>query len=568
MAGKLRNSRSTVGVARAFAVLTIVCATALLSGAERATPARSAHAARARSSARTSWPAPPRRNGMSRAAAMRRFRDTRRRSAWPMARRFGFKVKTDASNYRLDIYRLGWYGGLGARMVTTVLPSAALPQSQPECIFAVCDAARRLRQLGRSPRRGRSRRMLSRASTSRSWCATTPAGRATSSSSSATTQSHADLLFQTSDTTWQAYNRYGGYSLYSASPAGRAYKVSYNRPFDTRAHTNESFLFSGEYPMIRWLERNGYDVSYVVGDRHRPARSRAPRASRRSSLSATTSTGRARSARTSRRRETPASTWRSSAATRSSGRPGGSRASTAARRRTRPSSRTRRPRRARRSIPAAGVDGDLARPEVQPTGGRRPAREPADRHDRSRSTPTARTRSRSRRASGRCASGATRTSRRCPPAGRRRFPLGTLGHEWDEDLDNGYRPAGLMRLSSTTLAVPSYIQDYGDVYGPGTGTHSLTLYRAPSGALVFAAGTVQWDWGLDEVHDVFTANPPRPADQRMRRRPSTSSPTWTCSPAHCSAGSLRPHLPPIRRSRPPRSRRRPPGARSAAAPRP
>ena len=46
------------------------------------------------------------------------------------------------------------------------------------------------------------------------------------------------MLFQTSDTTWQAYNRYGGNSLYFGSPAGRAYKVSYNRPFTTRAHTN------------------------------------------------------------------------------------------------------------------------------------------------------------------------------------------------------------------------------------------------------------------------------------------------------------------------------------------
>jgi len=27
-------------------------------------------------------------------------------------------------------------------------------------------------------------------------------------------------------------------------------------------------------------------------------------------------------------------------------------------------------------------------------------------------------------------------------------PTGTLGYEWDEDLDNGYRPAGLVRLST------------------------------------------------------------------------------------------------------------------------
>ena len=71
-----------------------------------------------------------------------------------------------------------------------------------------------------------------------------------------------DLLFQTSDTTWQAYNGYGGYSLYANS--NHAHKVSYNRPFTTRANPTEDNLFNAEYPMIRWLERNGYDVSYFT----------------------------------------------------------------------------------------------------------------------------------------------------------------------------------------------------------------------------------------------------------------------------------------------------------------
>ena len=76
----------------------------------------------------------------------------------------------------------------------------------------------------------------------------------------------ADLLFQTSDTTWQAYNSYGGNSLYTGSPAGRAYKVSYNRPFNTRSVDNgQDWVFNAEYPMVRWLEANGYDVSYITG---------------------------------------------------------------------------------------------------------------------------------------------------------------------------------------------------------------------------------------------------------------------------------------------------------------
>src|SRR5439155_12030459 len=77
--------------------------------------------------------------------------------------------------------------------------------------------------------------------------------------------SHADLLYQTSDTTWQAYNDYGGNSLYTGSPDGRAYKVSYNRPFNTRTNSTEDFVFNAEYPMVRWLEANGYDLAYTTG---------------------------------------------------------------------------------------------------------------------------------------------------------------------------------------------------------------------------------------------------------------------------------------------------------------
>ena len=52
----------------------------------------------------------------------------------------------------------------------------------------------------------------------------------------------ADVVVQTSDATWQAYNDYGGNSLYKctvACPPGEpaaykaAYKVSYNRPLQT-----------------------------------------------------------------------------------------------------------------------------------------------------------------------------------------------------------------------------------------------------------------------------------------------------------------------------------------------
>src|ERR1035437_10348952 len=44
-----------------------------------------------------------------------------------------FKIKTNASAYTIDIYRMGYYGGLGARKVVSITPSAHLPQTQPAC---------------------------------------------------------------------------------------------------------------------------------------------------------------------------------------------------------------------------------------------------------------------------------------------------------------------------------------------------------------------------------------------------------------------------------------------------
>src|SRR3954471_13869974 len=186
-----------------------------------------------------------------------------------------FKIKTDAPDYTIDIYRLGYYGSAGARKLATVQPSASLPQSQPACLP---DATTGLVDCGNW-------------NISASW---STAGALSGIYLARLTRtgtggaSHivfvvrddarkADVVVQTSDSTWQAYNRYGGGSLYCGGPisnAGSAYvnscatrsaKVSYNRPFDTRDHDPQSFVFNAEYPMVRWLEANGYDVKYQSG---------------------------------------------------------------------------------------------------------------------------------------------------------------------------------------------------------------------------------------------------------------------------------------------------------------
>ena len=99
-----------------------------------------------------------------------------------------FKVDTTASDYRLDIYRMGYYGGAGARLVATVQPSVALPQSQPACDEDASDRPDRLRELGAVRLLGGAGRTPPRASTSPSSCVRAGSrAPATSSSWSVTT---------------------------------------------------------------------------------------------------------------------------------------------------------------------------------------------------------------------------------------------------------------------------------------------------------------------------------------------------------------------------------------------
>jgi hypothetical protein len=162
---------------------------------------------------------------------------------------------------------MGYYGGNGARLVATVNPSVQLPQSQPACLT---NSSTGLTDCGNW-------------AVSASW--TVPANatsgiyfakaiRTDTGGSShiffivRDDASHSDILFQTSDTTWQAYNTfsqnfYGCNGTFNSSC--RAYKISYNRPFYTRSFEPQTWVFNAEYPMVRWLEANGYDVTYFTG---------------------------------------------------------------------------------------------------------------------------------------------------------------------------------------------------------------------------------------------------------------------------------------------------------------
>jgi hypothetical protein len=117
----------------------------------------------------------------------------------------GFKIKTTSNNYLIDIFRLGYYGGAGARKVATVLPSAPLPQNQPACLT---DAATGLVDCGNW---GLSASWSTTGAVSGIYLAKLT--RVDTGGASHIVfvvrddNRQADVLMQTSDTTWQAYNQ-------------------------------------------------------------------------------------------------------------------------------------------------------------------------------------------------------------------------------------------------------------------------------------------------------------------------------------------------------------------------
>ncbi|MFC7533548.1 N,N-dimethylformamidase beta subunit family domain-containing protein [Actinoplanes sp. GCM10030250] len=407
-----------------------------------------------------------------------------------------FKVDSSATSYRVDIYRMGYYGGSGARLITTVNPVGR--QNQPDCMSV---PATGLVDCGNW-------------AVSASWPVPSSAVSGiyfarlvrTDGTSGAShvmfvvrdDASRSDLVFQTSDTTWQAYNTYGGNSLYQGSPAGRAYKVSYNRPVTTRGTGAEDAVFNAEYPMVRWLESNGYDVSYISGvdtDR-RGSLLRNHKAflsvghdeywsgTQRANIEAARDAG-LHLAFFSGNEVFWKTRWETSVD--GSGTPYRTLVcykETHANAAIDPSSEwTGTWRDPRFSPPKNG-----GRPENNLTGTsfevnsgtvnlQVPAADGKMRLWRGTTVATQ-------------AAGATAT-----------LGTGVVGYEWDEDLVNAARPQGLIRLSSTSASGVEILTDHGSSYTSGSATHNLTLYRAASGALVFGAGTVQWSWGLDSNHD-------------------------------------------------------------------
>ena len=174
---------------------------------------------------------------------------------------------------RIEIFRTGYYGGRGARLMTTLGPLPANTQADPPV------GKGRVRECSWAP--GASLKIPA------DWPSGVYLGRLTTLPESADKpywQSYVvfivrderpvDILFQCSDNTWQSYNRWPQkYSLYdSGAPSDSvevSLSVSFDRPYGKyrQIYDNPQSVGSGEYlcwefPLAYWLEEQGYDVAY------------------------------------------------------------------------------------------------------------------------------------------------------------------------------------------------------------------------------------------------------------------------------------------------------------------
>jgi hypothetical protein len=432
-----------------------------------------------------------------------------------------FKVRTDSTRYRIDIYRLGYYGGKGGRRIATVPIDLAGAQDQPEPLL---DRATGLVDAGNWQPSAAWR--VSDDAVSGVYLAklVREDGRPGESHIPFVVRDDegaSAILFQTADTTWHAYNGWGGSNLYGGcgpSTDGRAYAVSYNRPLVTRDGIGvfsgpQDFLLGVEYAAIHWLERNGFDVSYVSGVdvaraghlllRHKvfmdcghdeywsgPQRANIEHARSRGVhlmfLSGNEAYWRIRFEPSIDASATPYRTMVCYKETRDDAKIDPSPEWTGTWR-----------------DPRFGTAGGGGNPENSLTGTLFAV-------DSYRSDAITIPHELSR----------LRFWRNTPvfgtdPDASSSLVKNILGYEWDICPSDDHTPPGLVRLSSTTLAVKTLLLDYGKLIGDGIATHSLALYRHESGAIIFGAGTVYWAWGLSAEHDLETTTTDLSVQQAM-----------------------------------------------------
>ena len=175
-----------------------------------------------------------------------------------------FFVNTIDNNFTIEFFRTGWYGGAGARRMTSAVqvPGTAQPPCSNDTKTGLIECNWISSYTLQIP---------NDTTDPTNWCSGVYLAKLTGASGF---QSYiifvvrddsrpSVYLFESSVNTYQAYNNWGGRSLYSYNSDFQARKVSFNRPYVDSQGAGQ-YIGSYEYPMVRFLEREGYDVAYAT----------------------------------------------------------------------------------------------------------------------------------------------------------------------------------------------------------------------------------------------------------------------------------------------------------------
>ena len=180
-----------------------------------------------------------------------------------VGQRVSLYVSTPAPTFRAVAYRMGWYGGAGGRKVWSSPTVDGVDQptcpTDPKTRTVSCTNWSRSLSVGLT----------------RAWVSGEYLIKLVPSTGSASyvplvvrdDASHAAVLVVSSVTTTQAYNTWGGHSLYTGdgtgTPGGRAYVVSFDRPYGSGWAQSGSIL-GDTWDLVTMLESQGADVTYAT----------------------------------------------------------------------------------------------------------------------------------------------------------------------------------------------------------------------------------------------------------------------------------------------------------------
>lgn len=177
-----------------------------------------------------------------------------------------FYVTTTAPSFTIDIFRTGYYQGIGARLIESLGSFTglhqAIPSPDPVTGMVACTNWTKTTTL----------------QIPSTWVTGVYLAKLTTSTGDSSfiffvvrdDSGTADLVFQTSVTTYEAYNTWGGTSLYNNLTNGAIYpyphatKVSFDRPFNPGDSNGAGHYLFYEYKFVYWLESQGYNVTYTT----------------------------------------------------------------------------------------------------------------------------------------------------------------------------------------------------------------------------------------------------------------------------------------------------------------